>query len=160
MNNHRYDSPGGSRLVGAKAGQRSPRLRLPKSLALLAGGALALSACGSAASAASAASANTSASSTGKPTAITLWESHNGGPVGAAMSALVAKFNASHKSVQVTLVVTKASSKLPAAVAAGNPPVLAEISHYDGVLVKGLALQSWNPYIKGSKTFSQANVFP
>ena len=156
-NNLGYDSPGGSRPGGAKAGQHRPRLRLPKSLALLAGGALALSACGSAASAAS---ANTSASSTGKPIAITLWESHNGGPVGAAMSALVAKFNASHKSVQVTLVVTKASSKLPAAVAAGDPPVLAEISHYDGVLVKGLALQSWNPYMKGSKTFSQANVFP
>ena len=133
---------------------RVRRPRLPKSLGLVTAGALALSACGSAASASS------SSPAPAKPISIDLWESHNGGPVGAAMSALVAKFNATHTNVRVTLVVTKASSKLPAAVAAGDPPVLAEISHYDGVLVKGLALQSWNPYIKVSRTFAPANVFP
>jgi multiple sugar transport system substrate-binding protein len=89
-----------------------------------------------------------------------LWESHNGGPVADAVSALVSKFDATHKNIHVSIVVTKASSKLPAAVAAGNPPVLAEISHYDGTLVKGLALQSWNSYMKNDPTFSKSNLYP
>ena len=93
-------------------------------------------------------------------TSFSLWESHNGGPVGDAMSALVAKFDRSQKQVHVTIDVTKASTKLLAAVAAGDPPVLAEISHYDGTYVKGHALLSWNSLIKGDKELSESNFVP
>ena len=128
---------------------------------LIASGAAAavmLSACGSGSAAASV----TSSRSTTAQSHVTfsLWESHNGGPVGSAVSALVNMFNASHPDITVKVVVTKASSKLPAAIAAGNPPTLAEISHYDGTLVKGNALLSWNPYINGSTELSQSNVLP
>ncbi len=121
-------------------------------VAAVAASAVALAACGS--------SGSTNAASTSKVVSFSLWESHNGGPVGGAMTTLVNEFDASHPSVHVSIVVTKASSKLPAAIAAGDPPVLAEISHYDGVLVKGLALQSWNPYIKNSSVFTSSNIFP
>ena len=95
-----------------------------------------------------------------KTTSFSLWESHNGGPVGDAMSALVAKFDRSQKQVHVSIDVTKASTKLLAAVAAGDPPVLAEISHYDGTYVKGHALLSWNSLIKGDKELSKSNFVP
>ena len=95
-----------------------------------------------------------------KTISFSLWESHNGGPVGGAMSALVAKFDRSQTSVHVTIDVTKASTKLLAALAAGDPPVLAEISHYDGTYVQAHALLSWNSLIKGNKVISQHNVVP
>ena len=95
-----------------------------------------------------------------KATSFSLWESHNGGPVGGAMSALVAKFDKSQKRVHVTIDVTKASTKLLAALAAGDPPVLAEISHYDGTYVKSHALLSWNKLIKGDKELSKSNFVP
>ncbi len=114
-----------------------------------------LAACGSAAHSA------TAASRTGRaPVAVSLWESHNGGPVGAAMTALVDRFDASHPSVHVTIVVTKASKKLLAAIPSGTAPVLAEISHYDGQLVKAGALVSWNPFMQGSATVSSGNFAP
>ncbi len=93
-------------------------------------------------------------------TSFSLWESHNGGPVGGAMSALVAKFDATHRSVQVSIDVTKASKKLLAATAAGNPPVLAEISHYDGQYVAGHALVSWNSFLKGNSELNGNSVVP
>jgi len=99
-------------------------------------------------------------SKSSSPMVIQLWESHNGGPVGGAMSALVNKFNATHKSVKVDIVVTKASTKLLAAIPAGNAPVLAEISHYDGTLVKAGALVSWNSFMAHSKVISSSNMLP
>ncbi|MCL4442962.1 MAG: extracellular solute-binding protein [Actinobacteria bacterium] len=127
-------------------GWRSTRLPV-----VLASGALLLAACSS-----SPASSNTSA----KIQDIALWESHNGPPVGTEVSALVSKFNATHKNVHVTVVVTKASSKLQDALAAGDPPVLAEISHYDGVYVKAGALVSWNSFFKGSSIVNKNNFVP
>ncbi len=135
----------------ASAGRRRRR-RWAGLAALLAAGAVLLAACSSSSSAASPTAAKT--------TSFTLWESHNGGPVGSAMSALVAKFDASQKQVHVTIDVTKASTKLLAAVAAGDPPVLAEISHYDGKYVKGHALLSWNSLIKGDEELSKQNFVP
>ncbi len=96
----------------------------------------------------------------GSPISFSLWESHNGGPVGGAMTTLVNEFDASHKSVKVSIVVTKASTKLLAAIAAGDPPVLAEISHYDGKYVKGNALLSFNSFIKNNSELSQSNFEP
>ena len=91
-------------------------------------------------------------------TTIQLWESHNGGPVGGAMTTLVDKFNASQKKVHVSIVVTKASTKLLAAIPAGNAPVLAEISHYDGSFVHAGALVSWNSFMAHSKVVSAKNL--
>ena len=118
--------------------------------------ALTLAACGTATVASSAPASNTTA----KTVSIHLWESHNGGPVGGAMTALVDQFNASHPTVHVTIVVTKASSKLIAATAAGDPPTLAEISHYDGKLVKAGALVPWNSYMNTSSIVTQSNLYP
>lgn len=126
-------------------------------LAVVSGSVLA--ACGSSSTNASSTSA-TSAASAAAPVNISLWESHNGGPVGGAMTALANKFNASHKSVHVTIVVTKASKKLEAAISAGNPPALAEISHYDGTLVKAGALISWNKFLSKSSTVSKTDMIP
>ncbi len=119
--------------------------------------AILLAACGSSASASK---VSASVTTTASPVNISLWESHNGGPVGAAMTALVNKFNASQKSAHVSIVVTKASKKLEAAISAGNPPALAEISHYDGTLVKAGALISWNSFLKSSSVVTKANMLP
>ncbi|PSR31148.1 MAG: hypothetical protein C7B43_03360 [Sulfobacillus benefaciens] len=79
---------------------------------------------------------------------VTLWESHpSQTPAGKTMSALVNKFNSTHHSIHVDLVVTKASHKALGALAAGDAPVLAEISHYDGNFLAAHALESWNPYM-------------
>ena len=76
------------------------------------------------------------------------------------MSTLVSRFDKSQHGVHVSIVETKASSKLEAAIAAGDPPVLAEISHYDGVLVKAGVLVSWNKFIGGDPTLRQASLAP
>jgi ABC-type glycerol-3-phosphate transport system substrate-binding protein len=94
------------------------------------------------------------------PVAITLWESHNGYPAGDAMTVLANRFNATHKSIKLTIVVTKASTKLLAAIPTGTTPALAEISHYDGVYVKPGALLSWNGFMKGSSVVNQSNFVP
>ena len=132
---------------------RRRRKRRSLGMAGLAAGALLLATWGAAPSEASAAAKV-------KTMSFSLWESHNGGPVGGAMSALVGKFDKSQKQVHVTIDVTKASTKLLAALAAGDPPVLAEISHYDGTYVKSHALLSWNKLIKGDKELSQHNFVP
>ena len=79
---------------------------------------------------------------------VTLWESHTSStPAGKTMTALVNKFNSTHHTIHIDLVVTKASHKALGALAAGDAPVLAEISHYDGNFLSAHALESWNPYI-------------
>lgn len=146
--------PTGAR--GPYPGTHPHRKRRPAAaLGLLALGAVALAACSS-----SSPSSASPSSAGAKTASFTLWESHNGGPVGGAMSALVSKFDASHKQVHVSINVTKASTKLLVATAAGDPPVLAEISHYDGKYIKGHALQSWNSLIKGNPELSQSNFVP
>ncbi len=85
-------------------------------------------------------------------TQITLWESHNGGPVADSEAYLVKWFNRTHPNIHVTIDVTKASKKALGALAAGDPPVLAEISHYDGSFLNAKALVSLNPYLKGQKS--------
>ena len=146
--------PNGIRAMTQGGGRptRGRHRRRPASvMGLVMAGAVLLAACSSSPS---------SSTTAAKTTSFSLWESHNGGPVGDAMSALVSKFDASQKQVHVTIDVTKASTKLLAAVAAGDPPVLAEISHYDGTYVKGHALLSWNSLIKGDKELSKQNLVP
>ncbi len=156
-----HDSPGErDHTVGqhGRVGGSRRRGRLRWAVALVAAAGTVLAACGSSAPSAS---KSTPKGATEPPvTTVSLWESHNGGPVGDAVSALVAKFNASHPSVQVDVTVTKASKKLLAATAAGDPPVLAEISHYDGQYVKAHALLSWNTFLTGSSVVDKAEVLP
>ena len=149
----------------ASSSSRRPRVRWAAALTVTAG--MALAACAS--NAASPTTTSKSAAKTSpsnatpvaaKVTEVSLWESHNSGPVGSAVSALVAKFNASHPSIHVTVTVTKASTKLLAALAAGDPPVLAEISHYDGQYVKAHALVSWNGFMKKSSVINKSQIFP
>ena len=141
-----------------RVGGSRRRGRLRWAVALVAAAGTVLAACGSSAPSAS---KSTPKGATEPPvTTVSLWESHNGGPVGDAVSALVAKFNASHPSVQVDVTVTKASKKLLAATAAGDPPVLAEISHYDGIYVKAGALVSWNAFIAHSSVVNAHNMLP
>lgn len=151
----RSDSTFGNELARHKAVSGMSIVMATGSLALL------LAACGSSSSATASAkipTATKAASAT--PVNIKLWESHNGGPVGGAMTTLVNKFNSTHKSAHVTIVVTKASKKLEAAISAGNPPALAEISHYDGTLVKAGALIPWNSFMKGSSVVTKSNLLP
>ena len=133
-------APAGVEAPRPKARQRRTQ-RSTSVAGLLAAGAVLLTAWGSLAPVAT-------ATSKVKTMSFSLWESHNGPPVGTAMSALVAKFDKSQKQVNVSIVVTKASTKLLAATAAGDPPVLAEISHYDGTYVQSHALLSWNSLLK------------
>ncbi len=126
-------------------------------VAIALGSSAVLAACGSSSSAST---GSTTSAKKSAPVTVTLWESHNGGPVGNEMTALQNSFNATHASVKVNIVVTKASSKLLAAIAAGDPPTLAEISHYDGKYVKSGALVSWNKYIAKSSVVTQTNVVP
>ncbi len=91
------------------------------------------------------------AAAPGQPMVVQLWESHSGGPVAAAMASLAKRFNAAHHHVQVRLKVTKASTKALAAVTAGTPPLIAEISHYDGKFVQSHALVSLNSFLAGKE---------
>lgn len=133
--------------------------RFSSVVAVALGSSVILAACGSSSATTAAKKSNTSAKSAA-PVTVTLWESHNGGPVGDEMTTMVNNFNATHTGVKVNIVVTKASSKLLAAIAAGNPPTLAEISHYDGQYVKSGALASWNSYIAKSSVVTQSNMLP
>ncbi len=77
------------------------------------------------------------------------------------MTALVNKFNSTHHSIHVALTVTKASHKALGALAAGDAPVLAEISHYDGNFLAAHALESWNPYIGHEISLSvKQSIYP
>lgn len=89
---------------------------------------------------------------------ITLWESHSGGPVANAETHIVNAFNTTHPKIHVTINVTKASTKALAALAAGNQPPLAEISHYDGNFRTAHALVSFNPYIHGSTGMTPSQI--
>lgn len=89
---------------------------------------------------------------------VVLWESHAGGPVANTEAALVSQFNKSHPKIHVSINVTKASTKALAALTAGNPPLLAEISHYDGNFLAAHALKSFNPYIHGANGLSPTQI--
>jgi len=140
--------PAGSRNKHRRMGRR-----MPAALTLLSASAILLAACASSA-------VSPASNAKGGVQDVVLWESHNGPPVGTEMSAMVSKFDATHKNVHVSIDVTKASSKLQDALAAGDPPILAEISHYDGVYVKAHALVSWNSFMKGSSVVSKSNFVP
>ena len=101
------------------------------------------------------------ASTAHKPITITWWESHSpSNPPGKAIRYLLNAFNRTHKQVQVHLSVTKASHKVLGALAAGDAPVLAWISHYDGNFRSAHALVSWNKYLGGVPASERKALFP
>lgn len=116
-----------------------------------------MSACGAAPS-------SRSASHSTAVVQISLWESHSsGGPPGKAITALVSQFNRTHPGIHVNLTVTKASHKALGALAAGDAPALAMISHYDGNFLQAHALISWNTVLQGQEGMSRAEeqaIFP
>ncbi len=92
-------------------------------------------------------------------TTVTLWESHSsGGPAGATIATLVKKFNHTHPNIVIDLTVTKATHKALGALAAGDAPTIAWISHYDGNFLSAHALVSWNPYMHSAKGMSAAEA--
>lgn len=91
---------------------------------------------------------------------LSLWESHNGGPVENSEVYLVNWFNRTHPSIHVTINNVKASTKALAALTAGNPPILAEISHYDGSFLNAHALLPLNGYVLGKGGLTQKNFYP
>lgn len=133
---------------------------------LAAAAAVVLAGCGTTPAAPSApASAGTTAPSSGAGVQnVTLWESHSaGGPPGKAVAALVQEFNRTHPDIRVILTVTKASHKALPALAAGDAPVIAAISHYDGNFLSAHALVSWNSFLGGPNGMPQSErkaIFP
>lgn len=95
---------------------------------------------------------------------LTLWESHSGAtnPVAEAEAHIVAMFNGSQHKVHVKILETHASTKALAAAEAGSPPVIAEISHYDGAFVSGGLIMNQTPLMQakgGGFTPSQLRSF-
>lgn len=127
-------------------------------------GAIALSAIGAASLLLTSFGASAAASGSG-PVQVTFWESHSaGGPPGKAVQYLVGAFNRTHHGIHVNLTITKASHKALGALAAGDAPVLAMISHYDGNFLNAHALVSLNSLLfkgKGAMTTAQQrSIFP
>lgn len=97
---------------------------------------------------------------------ISFWESHSaGGPPGQAVQKLVQEFSSAYPHIHVNLTITKASHKALGALAAGDAPVLAMISHYDGNFLNAHALVSWNPILLTGKdplmsASTQKSIFP
>ena len=137
---------------------KKPKIVIRRStMAMAAGGTLILAGCGTAS-----AGAATNPGTTHQT--ITLWESHSaGGPPGLAVAALVKQFNATHPDIHVALTVTKASHKALGALAAGDAPVAAWISHYDGQFLSAHALVDLNSLINGPSGLTASerlSIFP
>lgn len=94
------------------------------------------------------------AAASGRKIDLTLWESHSGStnPVAEAEAHIVGMFNSSQSTTHVAILETHASTKALAAAEAGSPPVIAEISHYDGPFVTGGLIINQTPLMlaKGS----------
>ena len=96
-----------------------------------------------------------------KPVDISFWQSHSPSrPPGHALTYLIREFNQTHKHIHVNMTVTKASHKALGALAVGDAPVMAWISHYDGNFLAANALISWNKYFKLIPATDRNSIFP
>ena len=77
-----------------------------------------------------------------------------------ALGHLIQQFNRTHRYTKVRLTITKASHKALGALAAGDAPVTAWISHYDGNFLNAHALQPWNRYLKAVPVAEQRSFYP
>ncbi|NMP23173.1 extracellular solute-binding protein [Sulfobacillus harzensis] len=124
-------------------------------MSALTAGTVVLAGCGT--GAANAAGASVKA----ETVTISFWESHSSSnPPGIALAHLIQEFNQTHKRVKVNLTITKASHKALGALAAGDAPVVAWISHYDGNFLAAHALVSWNKYFSGFPVAERNSIFP
>jgi ABC-type glycerol-3-phosphate transport system substrate-binding protein len=116
--------------------------------------------CSSSASSNSASAPASDAAAAGKTVNLVLWESHTGStnPVAVTEQEIVNKFNASQTGVHVSILETKASSKGLAAAQAGHPPVLAEISHYDGQFRDAGLILDQTSLLNGPGGFTSAQL--
>lgn len=98
--------------------------------------------------------AGSASASSGKAIDLTIWESHSGAtnPVAEAEAHIVAMFNRSQSKVHMSILETHASTKALAAAEAGSPPVIAEISHYDGAFVSGGLIINQTPLMQAKGT--------
>lgn len=126
--------------------------------ALCMAGALAAGCSSSASSSASATASGSAAAS--HVIDLTLWESHTGNtnPVAVTEQEIVSKFNASQHGVHVSILETSGTTKGLAAAQAGHPPVIAEVSHYDGQFRDAGLIIDQNSLISGSNGFSSAQL--
>jgi len=95
-------------------------------------------------------------------TVVQFWHAM-GGPLGDALDELVAEFNASHPDIEVQSVsmgrYQALSQKIMAAVAAGEPPVLAQAYEaWTGELIENGSAEPLNPYIEGPNGLSQEEL--
>jgi ABC-type glycerol-3-phosphate transport system substrate-binding protein len=86
-----------------------------------------------------------------------------GGPLGDALDALVAEFNEAHPDIEIESVsmgrYQALSQKIMAAVAAGQPPVLAQAYEaWTGELIENGSAEPLNPYMDGPEGLSQAEM--
>ena len=91
-----------------------------------------------------------------------------GGPLGESLEGMIADFNAGHPEIEVTGVsmgqYAALSQKIMAAIAAGNPPTLAQVyENWTANFIEAGAIVSLEPFIRGPEGFSQEDlddIFP
>jgi len=106
-------------------------------------------------------------SQTGGETKVTFWYGF-GGPLGESLEGMIADFNAGHPSIEVTGVsmgqYAALSQKIMAAIAAGNPPTLAQVyENWTANFIDAGAIVSLEPFIRGPQGFTQEDledIFP
>lgn len=104
-------------------------------------------------------SSSGSTSDPGKTVDVVLWESHKAtSPAGKAEQAIVNMFNASQHGVHVKLLITSGSTNGLAAAQAGHPPILAEVSHYDGAFRNGGLIVDQTPLMDGAGGFTRGRL--
>jgi ABC-type glycerol-3-phosphate transport system substrate-binding protein len=137
-----------------------PRIVVPAALCVAGALAAGCSSSSSSSSSAAAAAAASSAGASGQTVNLQLWESHSGStnPVAVTEQEIVNKFNASQAGVHVSILETKASTKGLAAAQAGHPPVIAEISHYDGQFRNAGLITDQTSLMNGSGGFTSSQL--
>ena len=103
----------------------------------------------------------------GDVTKVSFWYGF-GGPLGESQEGMIADFNAGHPGIEVTGVsmgqYAALSQKIMAAIAAGNPPTLAQVyENWTANFIEAGAIVPLEPFIRGPEGFSQedlADIFP
>jgi multiple sugar transport system substrate-binding protein len=86
-----------------------------------------------------------------------------GGPLGESLEKMIADFNATHPEIQVKGVsmgqYAALSQKIMAAIAAGNPPTLAQVyENWTANFIEAGAIVPLQQFVEGSKGFSQEEL--
>lgn len=103
----------------------------------------------------------------GDVTKVSFWYGF-GGPLGESLEGMIADFNAAHPGIKVTGVsmgqYAALSQKIMAAIAANNPPTLAQVyENWTANFIEAGAIVPLEPFIQGPKGFTQEDlddIFP